>query len=94
MDEPRDCHTKWSKSERESKYPMILLISGIWKNGTNEFIYKTEIESWMYKTNWWLPGETVWRDKLGDLDWHIHTIIYKTDNEQGPILCVCVCVHT
>ena len=26
------------------------------KNGTNELIYKTEIESQMLKTNLWLPG--------------------------------------
>ena len=25
-------------------------------------------------------------DKLGDWDYHIHTIIYKTDNQQGPIV--------
>ena len=34
---------------------MISLICGILKNGTNEFIYKTEIESQMQKTNLWLP---------------------------------------
>ena len=31
----------------EDKYHMILLICGILKNGTNEPIYKTEIESQM-----------------------------------------------
>ena len=24
------------------------------------------------------------RDKLGVWDWHIHTTIYKIDNQQGP----------
>ena len=33
-------------SQTEDKY-MISLICGIWKNDTNEFIYKTEIESHM-----------------------------------------------
>ena len=33
-------------SQSEYKY-MISLICGIWKNDTNEFIYKTEIESHM-----------------------------------------------
>ena len=37
------------------------------KTDTNEFIYKTEIDSWTQKTNVWLPkrkrGEE--RDKLG-----------------------------
>ena len=45
MDEPRDCHTEWSKSDKD-KY-MISLICGIFKKGTNELIYKTEIKSQM-----------------------------------------------
>ena len=45
MDGPRDCHTDWSKSDRERYH--ISLICGIYKNGTNELIYKTEIESQM-----------------------------------------------
>ena len=36
--------------------------------GTNELIYKTEAESQMLKTNLWLPGDKVGRDKLGDWD--------------------------
>ena len=48
------------------------------KSGTNELIYKTEIESWMYKTNLWLPKDKRKGDKLGDGDWHIP--IYKIDN--------------
>ena len=61
---------------------MILLICGIQKNGTNELIYKTEIESQMQKTNLWLPGGKpgMGRDKLGDWDGHIHTTLYKIDN--------------
>ena len=31
-------------SQTEDKYCMILLICGIFKNGTNELIYKTETE--------------------------------------------------
>ena len=33
-----------SQTEKD-KYHMILLACGIYKNGTNEFIYKTEIDS-------------------------------------------------
>ena len=39
----------------KDKY-MISLIGGILKNGTNELIYKTEIESQMWTTNLCLPG--------------------------------------
>ena len=45
MDGPRDYHTKWSKSDREQQISMISLTCGILKNGTNELIYKTEIDS-------------------------------------------------
>ena len=38
----------------------------IFKNSTNELIYKTEIESQMQKRNLWLPGGEI--DKLGDWD--------------------------
>ena len=39
------------------------------KKVTNEFIYKTEIELQMQKTNLWLPGgKGGGRDELGDWD--------------------------
>ena len=44
MDGSRDDHTKWSKSDRENKY-FISLLCEILQNDTNEFIYKTEIQS-------------------------------------------------
>ena len=42
MDEPRDNHIKWSKSDRERQ--TLYDITSKWnlKNNTNEFIYKTE----------------------------------------------------
>ena len=43
---------------QEVKYHMILLTCGILKKkGTNEFIYKTDIESQMQKTNIWFPWD-------------------------------------
>ena len=45
------------------------------KKGTNELIYKTEVESQMYKTNLCLPEDKGGRDKLGD--WiDIYTLLY------------------
>ena len=78
IDEPRDYHTKWSKiRQRQISYDFTYK----WnlKNGTTELIYKTEIESQMWKINLWLPG---WGggDKLGDWDWHIHMTIYEICN--------------
>ena len=45
VDETRDYHTKWSKSERERQIPYG--ITYIWnlKYGTKEPIYKTETDS-------------------------------------------------
>ena len=55
---------------QKDKYHLILLICGILKKkgGTNELIYKTEVESRTQKTNLWLPGGKGRRDKLGDWD--------------------------
>ena len=47
MDGPRDCHTEWSKSERERQISYDTAYMWNLKNGTNEPIYKTEIESQM-----------------------------------------------
>ena len=41
------------------------------KKGTNELIYKTDVESQMYKTNLWLPG-----DGVGGINREIGTDIY------------------
>ena len=48
----------------KDKYHMILLISGTYKNDTNEFIYKTEIGSQTQKMNLWLSRGRGGRDKL------------------------------
>ena len=57
-------------------------------NGTNEFIYKTEIEShthiYIYIENKhgyqeWGAGGGGRKGKLGEQDWQTHTAIYKTD---------------
>ena len=46
MDEPRDCHSEGSKSDTERQ---IYNTAYMWnlKKGTDEPIYKTEIESQM-----------------------------------------------
>ena len=48
MDGPRDCHTEWSKSDRERQISYNSAYRwNLKKKGTNELIYKTEIESWI-----------------------------------------------
>ena len=69
MGGPRDYHAEWSKSDRERQISYhITYMWNLKKNGTNERIYKTEIESQTLKTNLWLPkgkaGGGGWRNKL------------------------------
>ena len=45
MDEPRDYHAKWSKSERERQIPYDIACMWNLKYDTNELIYKTKIDS-------------------------------------------------
>ena len=45
MNGPRDYHTEWSKSDREKQVSYDIIYMWNLKNGTNELIYKTEIES-------------------------------------------------
>ena len=43
-----DCHTEWSKSDRERQLSYDIPCTwNLKKNGANELIYKTEIESQM-----------------------------------------------
>ena len=53
--------------EEKDKQQVILLICGNQKKGTNEIIYKTQIELWMQRTNLRLPQRLEEeRDKFGD----------------------------
>ena len=53
------------------------------RNDTNELTYKTERDSQTQKMNLWLPGR---RDSQGLWDGHVHTAIFKMDNQQRPIV--------
>ena len=56
---PRDCYTKWNKSEKQRQIPYD--IAYIWnlKYGTNQLIYETETDR--HRTDLWLPGGGQWR---------------------------------
>ena len=79
MDGPRDCHTEWSKSDRERQISYDIAYMWNLKKG-----YKWTC---LQKRNWvtgienklMVTRESGGRDKLGYWDWHIHTIIYKID---------------
>ena len=52
------------------------------KNDASELLQEAEIDSQTQITN--LPKGKGGRGKLGVWDWHIHTTMYKIDNQQGP----------
>ena len=46
MDGPRDCHTEWSKSDRQKEISYdIAYVRNLKRNDTDECIYKTEMDS-------------------------------------------------
>ena len=47
MDGLSDCHTEWSKSDTERQISYDITYMWNLKKGTNELIYKTEVESQM-----------------------------------------------
>ena len=79
MNGPRDCHTEWSKSDRE-------------KQTSYDIAYMWNLKKWYKWTylqnrnrvtdieNKLMVTKREGGDKLGDWDWHIHTTIYKIDN--------------
>ena len=77
MDGPKDCNTKWSKSEKD-KYDIAYMWNfKTWykciylqnKNGVTDVENKFIV----------IKGEAG-KDKLGDCDWYIHTMIYNINN--------------
>ena len=64
MNGPRDCHTEWSKSDRERQISYDITYMWNLKNDTNELIYKTEnrltdLENKLMVTEgerWWGEG--------------------------------------
>ena len=81
MDGPRDCHTEWSKSDREKQISYdIVYMWGLkkcykWTCLQN----RNRVTDVGNKPYGYLGGKGR-RDRLGDQDWHIHTTIYKINN--------------
>ena len=70
---PRDCHTEWSKSEKDKdKYDIVYMWNLKKMVQMNLFTKKrvTDVE------NLQLPGGMEGREKLGALDWHIVLLLY------------------
>ena len=85
MDGPRDCHTEWSKSDRERQISYDITYMWNQKNDTVNLFTKEKqthrLREWTYGYQGGWVGR---RDRLGVLDWHVHTAIFKIGNHQGP----------
>ena len=80
-----DYHTKWSKSDRKRQISYdIAYMQNLKKMIQMNFLQNrnrlTDLENKLIVTR--LGG----RDRLGDWDWHVHTAIFKTDNQEGPMV--------
>ena len=76
MDGPTDCHTEWRKSEKDISYDIAYMWNLLkWYKWTYLENRVTDV-----KNKLMVKRGKGGMDKLGDWDWHIHTIIYKTDN--------------
>ena len=79
LDRPRDHHTKWSKSERESQIPYDITYMWKLKYNRNELIYKTETDSLTDTENRLLVAKRdrrrEWIGSLGlaDANYYIYT---------------------
>ena len=86
MDGPRDYLTEWSKSDRERQisyditYMQNLKKWYKWSSLQNRNRL-TDLENKLRVTQVERWGE---KHKLGVWDWHIHTTVYKIDNQQEP----------
>ena len=80
MEESKDCHIEWSRSDIRRQTSRN--ITYMWHLKKKELIYKTEVESQVQKKKnyGYQLGKECGRNELGDWNWHIHTAIYKTDN--------------
>ena len=84
MDGPKDHHTKWSKSETERQISYDIAYMWNLKRKWYKWTYLqnrsrlTDLEKELMVT--WVGG-----GKVGGVwGWHVHTAIYKIDNQQGP----------
>ena len=81
MDGSRDCHTEWSKSEREKQ--ISYFNTYMWNleqlyrwTGLQDRNRDTDVENKRIDTKggWWV--------ELGDWDWHTYTTMYKIDKTK------------
>ena len=72
MDEPRDCHTKWSKSDRGE---ILYDIPYMWNLKKVQMNLLTKLkETHRFRKQTWLPGG---RDSEGIWEGHVYIAVFK-----------------
>ena len=73
-------------SQTEQASYDIPYIQNLKRKDTNELIYTTDSETLEneFMVLEWGTGERR-KDSLGVWDGHVHTAIFKVDNQQGPV---------
>ena len=85
MVRPGDYHTKWSKSDRERQISYD--IAYMW-NLKKRYKWTKQKQTHRLRERFYgyQGGKVGGMNRLGVLDWHVHTTIFKIDNQQGPIV--------
>ena len=78
MDEPRECHTEWSKSDREGE---IYGISYMWNPKWYQWMDLQNRKRLMDLENELMVARG--RDSKGVWESHVHTAIFQMQNQQG-----------
>ena len=84
---PRDYHTKWSKSDREGEISYDIAYMQILKKKkiqVNLFTKQKQTHRLRERTYGYQRGRVGGSNRQGVWDWHVHTVIFKIDNQQGP----------
>ena len=84
MDRSRDCHIEWSKSDRERQISYDNTYMWNLKKGYKWTYLQNRSTHRLRECTYGYHGERVGgEDRLGVWDWHVHTTIFKIDNQQG-----------
>ena len=85
MDGPGDDHTKWSQTEKDI-YNIAYMQNLKKMIQLNSFTKQKQTHRHRERTYGYQRGKDGGRGRLGVWDWHVHTAIFKIDNQQGPIV--------
>ena len=81
---PRWYYAKWNNLDRERQILYNIIYMWNLKSKTNEQTKQKQSHRYREQTDGCQSGRVGGRDNWGVWDWHVHTAIFKIDNQQGP----------